>query len=483
MSLRNSTISQEVYEKALKESWKVTIDLENIFPDAIKNYLMKKSIELGVPFMYIAYPFLTGISHTLGRSVVEVTSTYLEPVILYTLVSGRSGTNKSGSLSLIKRFIDSLPTEKVTTFDSGTLEGLLSALIQNDGCLLSMVDEFTTFLDSLDKNTNGNAERARYLSLWSGSDWSKRTKNGGLECINSPRYNFTGFNQNYFLINLILNSNHYDGFLQRFLVATPAEVYVPLKEKVDASKEIDPIDMCKLFKINHDIFSNGITFKMSDAAMALFENYHDNEVLMRRKADQFEGIKSSILTKSIGNALRVAALQCALNVSLKMYETINQNEDAMTQTALEECDYTISGDDMKRSINIVSYSVNCLFSLLDSTNESKRLGLKRPLTEMPAVENIDTEFLYKYCGKIQKLFAHIEGETKSIPVSKITKNHIYPQIGNKSSGENARTFLSALEKYGIGKYSVDKKEFLLTEKENIDSPEKIKLFNRLGIYL
>ena len=198
MAARVPGVSQETYEKALKASWDVPVEIENgnLFEETITKWLRKKSIELGVPMMYLAYPLLSAMAHTLGKSVVEVTETYKEPIIIYSLVSGRSGTNKSGSLSLIKKLVDSLPPTKVTTFDSGTLEGLLSALIQNDGCLLSMVDEFSTFLDTLDKNSNGNAERARYLSLWSGSDWSKRTKNGGLEVILNPRYNFTGFNQN-----------------------------------------------------------------------------------------------------------------------------------------------------------------------------------------------------------------------------------------------------------------------------------------------
>ena len=207
MASKNPGISEELYEKALKSSWNVIFDQDNLFPSKITEWIKKKSIELGVPFMYLAYPLLSASAHSLGKSVVEVTQTYKEPIIIYSLVSGRSGTNKSGSLSLIKKIVDSLPTAKVTTFDSGTLEGLLSALIQNNGSLLSMVDEFTTFLDSLDKNTNGNAERARYLSLWSGSDWSKQTKNGGLEIIRNPRYNFTGYNQNYFLINLVVNTS------------------------------------------------------------------------------------------------------------------------------------------------------------------------------------------------------------------------------------------------------------------------------------
>lgn len=46
-----------------------------------------------------------------------------------------------------------------------------------------------------------------------------------------------------------------------------AKVYVPLNNKVDAAKEIDPIDMIKHFKMSFDIFLNGITFKRSDAAI------------------------------------------------------------------------------------------------------------------------------------------------------------------------------------------------------------------------
>ena len=56
-----------------------------------------------------------------------------------------------------------------------------------------------SFLDSIDKNSNGNAERSGYLSLWSGSPWSKKTKHGGQVSIDNPRFQFVGFNQNYVL--------------------------------------------------------------------------------------------------------------------------------------------------------------------------------------------------------------------------------------------------------------------------------------------
>merc|ERR1712080_614736 len=99
-------------------------------------------------------------------------------------------------------------------------------------------------------------------------------------------------------------------------------------------------------------------------------------------------------------------------------------------------------------------------------------ALKRPFSEMPTIDNISEDFLVTYRAKIQKVFSNIEPNTNSIPVSKVTKNHLYSQIGNKCSSENARTFLVALEKHGLGKLSCDKKEFHVTEKENIISPEK-----------
>ena len=67
-----------------------------------------------------------------------------------------------------------------------------------------------------------------------------------------------------------------------------------------------------------------------------------------------------------------------------------------------------------------------------------------------------------------------------ILIKQITKN-LYPQIGEKYSRENARTFLSALELHGIGKISDDKKRFMLNQNKNLNSPNKMKLFNRIGI--
>ena len=86
-----------------------------------------------------------------------------EPVILYGLVLGRSGTNKSASLKLILDMINSIENKSGNlphTFDTGTLEGLMKSMKDNDGCFMTIHDEFASFNDSLDKGSSGVSEKS-----------------------------------------------------------------------------------------------------------------------------------------------------------------------------------------------------------------------------------------------------------------------------------------------------------------------------------
>ncbi|XP_066929300.1 uncharacterized protein [Clytia hemisphaerica] len=461
MSKPLKEISDDVYRRALEKCWAVKLDTQKTFPTLIDEWITVEKKKLGVPYSYLAYPLLTSISYCLGVSRVKLAESYQEPVILYSLVSGRSGTNKSSCVSLFRNIINKIETnerdDKQHIFDSGTIEGLMTTLHENNGSVLCAVDEFSTFLDAMDKNSNGNVERSRYLSLWSGSSWSKKTKHGGKVEIEDPRFSFYGFNQNYFLINMIVNSNHFDGFLPRFLVATSEEEYVPITEKIAASKTKVPLCIQNLFdKIFKHFYYKGHVFELDTEAFTLFASY-DQKVLDFRKADVFEDMKSMIMSKSIGNVLRVAALQCALRV-------VTSNLDA---DDLSNLDFTIGMVDMERAITLVTYSVNCLIALIDSTKNTSRNGRKRH-SEMPLPEVMDEEFLLVHKAKIKKIFTQ---NSKIVPVSSITRNHMCPQIGGKNGSEEAKRFLKGLELNGLGKLSVenDKSVFIVTDKENIEN--------------
>ena len=247
-----------------------------------------------------------------------------------------------------------------------------------------------------------------------------------------------------------------------------------MDEKINAAREADNLDMSTLVQVVYNTFSeHGFTFKMDDDAMALFKKHHDS-VLNFRKSDKFDDHKAMVKTKSISNVLRVAGVQCAMRCALDIVK--------MGLKDINLDNVIITGSDMERSLNLVTYSVKCIFSLIDSTIEVKRKSLKR-YHEMPKANDIDVEFLEKHKGKIQKIYS--TAENYIVPVSVITKNHLYPQIGCKSSSEDAKTFLEALQLHGLGKYEENQKRprFVLMQKENVITEEKLRLFNRLGLSL
>ena len=160
-------ISEELYKRALGKCWNVKLEIEKAFPENVNSWISVERTKLGVPYSYLAYPLLTSVAYCLGVSKVKLTETYQEPVILYSLVSGRSGTNKSSCVSLFRNIIKNIESfntreDQQHIFDSGTIEGLMTTLQENNGSILCAVDEFSSFLDSMDRNSNGNVERSRY---------------------------------------------------------------------------------------------------------------------------------------------------------------------------------------------------------------------------------------------------------------------------------------------------------------------------------
>ena len=139
-----------------------------------------------------------------------------------------------------------------------------------------------------------------------------------------------------------------------------------------------------------------------------------------------------IISKSIGNVLRVAGVQCALRIALEAFR-----KDKIIDTE----DLRIQLIDKERAIVIVKYSVECLISLIDSTSTAcQSNSVKRP-SEMPDSEVIDSEFLQTHKNKIQKLS---QLESQSVPFSTITGNHLHPQTGGKANSEDATKFLRGL---------------------------------------
>ena len=99
---------------------------------------------------------------------------------------------------------------------------------------------------------------------------------------------------------------------------------------------------------------------------------------------------------------------------------------------------------------------------------------------MPNYEVIDREFLLMYKGKIQKMFT--QSNNHRIAVSFITRNHLYPKIGGKSTAADCMKFLHGMEINGIGNLKEENGTsfFVFVEKENA-SADQIELLKVLDI--
>ena len=141
------------------------------------------------------------------------------------------GTNKSASLRMLVTEVEGIENEnndiESHTFVSGTMEGLMKAMHENNDSILGVFDEFSTLIDNIDKGSTGTSEKGRYLSLYSAVDWSKKTKASGNIHVKDPRLNIISFTQPFYAINFARN-NIQDGFFQRFLVTVPIDVFKQL---------------------------------------------------------------------------------------------------------------------------------------------------------------------------------------------------------------------------------------------------------------
>ena len=95
---------------------------------------------------------------------------------------------------------------------------------------------------------------------------------------------------------------------------------------------------------------------------------------------------------------------------------------------------------------------------------------------------MDKKCLMIHKAKVKKLFTETSPETKSIEMRRITKDHLYSQVGGKSNAVNAKKFISGLEKHGLGKVETIEGEacFKLIDFENA-TPAEIEFCNELGV--
>ena len=436
-------IDEFQYKDALKESWKVPTVCKDWFLGEISKWISHHAIILGVPETYISVPLLVAVAYCSQHTSVKM-DFHTEPTVLYGLVGGRSGTNKSASLQLVTDLlnnIDNINNDKAShLFDSGTMEGLMQAMRLNNGCILGCHDEFACFNDNLDKGSSGSSERARYLSLYSGSSWSRKTKTSGCIEMTDPRYSMIAFTQPFYATQFAMK-NKMDGFFQRFLVSVPKETYIKMSEKRDLLIQNEHIlDMQSVMGNIYDrCCKEKLTLEFVGEAKELYDAFYDPIVDFRRE-NVFEESRLSVKSKSLGLVMRVSGIICLLKNAIdKPGDNINK----------------VTKSDFEMASRIVECSVDTAFSLLKSSKKvASKPGSSKIKEQLPEPENFSIDFAQKHQRLVQRILSQ-----PSIPLSVVSRDKIYPVINSVSGSKVGNKFLLGLQHIGLGHISPVSKSF------------------------
>ena len=85
-------IDENEYKTTLKKMWDLEFVVDKLFPPAIAKWVRFQSTMLGVAPSYIGLPLLVGGAYLSQHTIVSAgNGIHKEPIILYSLVAGRSG--------------------------------------------------------------------------------------------------------------------------------------------------------------------------------------------------------------------------------------------------------------------------------------------------------------------------------------------------------------------------------------------------------
>ena len=473
---RTKEISDFEYKKILKDVSGIVIEVDKWFPEEVADWITYHSTILGVAETYIAFPLCTAIAYCAQHATVKLSDDmHQEPVLLYSLVAGRSGTNKSASLSKILDMILRIDNPNGNhEFDTGTLEGLMKGMRGNNECIFSANDEFATFYESMEKS-GSNLEKSRFLSLYSCSRWAKSTKNNGECSLEDPRFNFVSCTQPRYAVNFAHN-NLSDGFFQRFLLSIPPEKFYKRKEKKDMQKQVhkNRLDMQKLLNTLYNLSAKkDIIMVLDDEAEELYDQHHD-EATTFRKNNIFEERRVSSMSKSIGLSMRLAGIICLLRNVISILDEQEENEEEENEEDEKPITFTVIKSDFNMALKITLYSLKTSFSLMPDHIEQGRVGTSTALSriKLPVLEpeNFTIDYAIENCKIVKKYLC-----TPSVPLSQVSRDKMYPIVNNVQGTAIGKKFVNGLKNIGLGFISPTCKSFKRYDLEDSNCPDRESL--------
>ena len=203
------------------------------------------------------------------------------------------------------------------------------------------------------------------------------------------------------------------------------------KEDVINDETDNLINLADVFEKIYDACGGDAVITMTKEAYVLYKEYQ-REVIAFRKQDLFEEARVSVKSKSVGIMVRLSGILSLLREGV--------SRDSFQSFKLE-----ITKEDVVRAINIVRYSNEISFHLLNEKNEKIKSGVKAAKSPVPHPDEMSVEFLVPYHKKVKILM-----DNEFTPIADINKNNVYPIINNERSNDVGMRFVKGLVALGFG---------------------------------
>lgn len=223
-----------------------------IFPESIQNIIKEASRTLNFSIDFLSVSILYAASVAIGNThKLRIKNGWVENALLYLIIVGKKGINKSHPLSFaIQPILDrdrklyveyrkefaayqaAIDTEGVdkstlekpvlnkTLVSDFTIEALIDTLDRNERGLGVYVDEISGWFKNFERYHKGN-EQEFWLSVFSGKSIISDRKTSKSINISQPFVSVIGSIQPELLYEIGKNSRNYNGFTDRLLFCFP----------------------------------------------------------------------------------------------------------------------------------------------------------------------------------------------------------------------------------------------------------------------
>ena len=269
--------------------------------------IIQETAKLNFPPEYISAYLLGVISTAIGNSCrIQIKKGYTESAVLYIVIVGNSGTNKTAPLKFAiqplvnkdkksyRHFMSKMeeykaeilknPVLKETLkppklfkylINDATIESVQKRHSVNSRCLLLFMDELKGFFNNFSRYGKGGSDQQQWLSNYSGMAFMKdRVEDEKTMIIEKPHITIMGGIQPAVFNNLFTKDMHDDGMADRFLVfkpeSFPDQKLVDVDVAEDLSSHWEDI-VNRILAIPYEGDPN--TFTFTDDAKKAFYNW------------------------------------------------------------------------------------------------------------------------------------------------------------------------------------------------------------------